>query len=141
MFMTSLAAQAPARTEIQDKLAAGKLLGRHPLTLQWIAFGNTKGDVTISDENGLYRIKGEHKGKDGDFLTVDGVVTSITAKNFGFQGRIVTRVSHINGGKECVREGKYSFIIAGARQYWRMLQIDNPCDQAADYVDIFFAKQ
>jgi hypothetical protein len=31
-----------------------------------------------------------------------------------------------------------TFKITGKRKYWRMQQFDNPCDEAADYVDIYF---
>ena len=83
--------------------------------------------------------KGEQKGRGStDFVTVDGVITRIDAKEFKFDGKVVTQVSHINGGKPCERTGELTFRITGTRKYWRMQQIDNPCDAVADYVDIFF---
>ena len=131
---------AQGATVVNDKAAGALLLGTHPLSLQWVTFDKTKGSVTVTDVGGVYRVKGEQKGKGTDSLTIDGEVVSVNAKDFTFKGRIVTRVSYIAGGKECVREGTYLFRISGARQFWRMREQANPCEEVADYVDIFFAK-
>jgi hypothetical protein len=66
------------------------------------------------------------------------VITSIDAKEFRFSGEIITQVSHINGGRPCSRDGEFTFKITGKRKYWRMQQMDNPCDPVTDYVDIYF---
>lgn len=132
------AAYAQTRTEINSGQAAKMLLGRHKLSLQWISW-DYYGTANVVNTKGVYRLKGEQKGRgNSDLLTVEGVITSIDAKEFVFEGKIVTQVSHINGGEPCVREGTFTFRITGKRKYWRMQQIDNPCDQAADYVDIYF---
>ena len=70
-------------------------------------------------------------------MKIDGTITSIDAKEFAFSGNITTQVSHINEGKPCVREGEFTFKITGKRRYWRLLQMDNPCDPVTDYVDIY----
>lgn len=134
---------ALAQTQVNDKPAAQKLLGGHPLTLQWLIFekGQEPGKVTITDDRGTYKVKGEQRGKGTDFLTIEGQVLQISALNFSFQGKIVMRVSHIAGGKECVRDGTFLFRISGARPYWRMRENQNPCDQVTDYIDIFIAKK
>ena len=49
-----------------------------------------------------------------------------------------TRVSHIAGGAECRRHGTFHFATKVGRKYWRMQEMDNPCDDATDYVDIYF---
>ena len=135
-----LTVTAFGKTAVNDRAAAALLTGTHPVSLQWISFDKTKGAVTITEKDGVFLLKGEQKGKGTDLLTLDGEVVSINAKDFTFKGRIVTRVSHIAGGKDCVREGTFLFRIVGARQYWRMREQANPCDEAADYVDIFFPK-
>lgn len=129
-----------AQTAVNDKPAAAKLLGTHPLSLQWVTFDTTKGSVTIAETNGVYKLKGEQKGKDNNMLSIDGEVTAINARDFSFKGKIVTRISHIAGGKDCLRDGTFQFRITGARQFWRMREQQNPCDEAADYIDIFFTK-
>ena len=48
------------------------------------------------------------------------------------------KISHINGGKPCAREGAMTFKITGKRRYWRLQEMNNPCDGVTDYVDIFF---
>lgn len=134
------AVSAFSQTAINDKAAAAMLLGTHPLSLQWVTFDTTKGAVSISDSNGVYKLKGEQRGKDNNMLSIDGEVTVINAKDFTFKGKIVTRVSYIANGKECPREGTFLFRISGARQFWRMREQQNPCEDVADYIDIFFAK-
>jgi hypothetical protein len=140
LILIVFALPAFAQTAINDKPAAAMLLGTHPLSLQWVTFDTTKGSVTITEANGVYRLKGEQKGKDNNLLSIDGEVTAINAKDFTFKGKIVTRVSHIANGKDCVRDGTFLFRISGARQFWRMREQQNPCDEAADYIDIFFPK-
>lgn len=129
---------AQDRTNIRDQKAAKMLLGRHKLSLQWISW-EYFGTATVTNRNGVYYLKGEQKLRKGtDFVRVDGVITEIDAKQFAFDGTVVTQVSHINGGRPCERKGQLNFRITGSRKYWRMQQIDNLCDAAADYVDIYF---
>jgi len=114
------------------------LLGRHKMSLQWISW-DYFGAATVTNRKGVFYLKGEQKGrKSDDFVTVDGIITSIDAKEFKFEGKIVTQVSHIFGGKPCEREGEMTFRITGKRKYWRLQSIDNPCEAVADYVDIYF---
>lgn len=131
---------ANAATIINDKPAAEKLRGVHPLTLQWVTFDASKGSVAITESNGTFHVKGEQKGKDGNRLFIEGEVVTINARDFTFKGKIITKVSYIANGRDCVRDGTFTFRISGARQFWRMKEQQNPCDEAADYVDIYFAK-
>lgn len=130
---------AQERTKITDKAAANKLLGRHLFSLQWISWDHF-GRATVTNRGGVYYLKGEQKGRSNtDFVRVDGVITRIDAKEFWLDGKVTTQVSHINDGKPCVRDGEdIVFRITGSRKYWRMTEIDNPCDAVADYVDIYF---
>lgn len=136
IFSVSVFAQQ--RTEILDKKAKAMLLGRHRLSLQWISW-DYFGTATITERNGLISIKGRQNGRrNTDYLTVDGIITLVAAKEFKFKGKIVTKISHINNGEPCVREGEMIFKITGKRRYWRLREMDSPCDTATDYVDIFF---
>ncbi|QYO65838.1 hypothetical protein [Leptolyngbya sp. 7M] len=126
------------RTVVNDAPAARKLLGRHLFSLQWISW-DYFGTATVTNSRGLYRIKGEQKGRgNSDFVRIDGIISRIDAREFVFNGTIVTKVSHINGGQPCTREGEFVFKITGTRKYWRLQQMDNPCDPVTDYVDIYF---
>ncbi len=138
----TLAAFVPAqeRTKVNDAKAARMLLGKHKLSLQWISW-DYFGTATVTNKAGIYYLKGEQKGRgenSGDYVRVDGVVTQIDAKQFTFDGTVITQVSHNNGGQPCERKGTLNFRITGTRKYWRMQQIDSPCEGIADYVDIFF---
>lgn len=127
-------------TEINNPTAARMLLGRHKLSLQWVSW-DYFGVATVTNRRGLYSIKGEQRGRGtmkGNYVTIDGDITSIDAKEFGFRGKIVTLISHINEGRPCVRDGEFTFRITGKRRYWRLQQMDSPCDTATDYVDIYF---
>lgn len=115
------------------------LLGKHMLSLQWILFDNAPyGTATVSEKDGVMMIHGEQKGKGGDYLKVDGIVSDVKPESFSFDGKILTKIKHINKGAECVREGKMTFAAKGNRKYWRMQEMKNPCDEATDYVDVYF---
>jgi len=135
-LMATVSAQE--RTIINDRAAAAALLGRHKLSLQWISWDHF-GTANVTKNAAIYSIKGSQKGRgNSDFVTIDGMIVSIDAKQFVFEGKIVMQVSHINGGKPCERQGDFTFKITGKRKYWRMMEMDNPCDEATDYVDIYF---
>ena len=86
-------------------------------------------------------VKGEQKERGGsDYVRLDGTITEVNAKDFKFDGVIEIQISYINGGKPCKRTGEMTFAITQKRKYWRLQQMDNPCDEAADYVDIYFRK-
>ncbi|HZS10104.1 MAG TPA: hypothetical protein VFD58_35075 [Blastocatellia bacterium] len=127
-----------AKTEVKDAAAKARLLGDHRLSLQWISW-DYFGKASVTERNGTLFIKGEQKSRKGDdSLTIDGMITSVEATQFRFRGTIITRVSHINGGAPCRREGEMTFAIKGARRYWRLKEMDNPCDGVTDYVDVYF---
>lgn len=139
-FLLVLAASAfgQERTRVDSASAAKMLLGRHKFSLQWISW-DYFGSAAVTRRSGVYSIEGEQRGRgNSDFVTIEGDITSIKAKEFTMTGKIVTQVSHNNGGQPCTREGEFTFRITGTRKYWRLMQMDNPCDQVTDYVDIFF---
>jgi hypothetical protein len=126
-----------------DAAAKAKLVGRHRLTLQWIGWSDlsTAGALTVEDRGGELRVSGEQIGRgdsEGDFVRVSGKIVSAANDGFVFEGKIVTRVSHIAGGAECERDGRFIFKTKGGRKYWRLQEMDNPCDSATDYVDVYF---
>ena len=132
------AAVSAQKTEINDRRASSMLRGRHKLSLQWISWDHF-GVATVMNRSGIYYLKGEQRRRgNSDFLRIDGRITSIDAREFKFDGKIVMQISHINGGRPCEREGEMTFRITGKRKYWRLQEMDNPCDTATDYVDIFF---
>jgi hypothetical protein len=133
------ASMAQADPVISDQKAAKQLLGKHALTLQWIGTaGHLKdaGSAEVKQENGEWRLSGRNDAKEG-FVSLDGIVTKIDKTTFTFKGKIVTKVEFIFEGKECPREGEWTFERKGSRKYWRMYPIDNPCEAVADYIDIF----
>lgn len=138
LFVTVVSTFAQERTVVSDARAKTMLLGRHKLSLQWISW-DYFGAATVTQRGGVLYLKGSQRQRGGsDYLTVDGIITSVDAKEFSFSGKIIMQISHINGGKPCARDGDFTFKITGKRKYWRMQQIDNPCDEVADYIDIYF---
>lgn len=140
--LTALASSAfgQEKTVIKDAKAKQMLLGRHMVALQWISW-DYFGRANVTQKGGVYYLKGEQKGRGenaGDLLTIDGVITQIDAKEFKFNGTIITKVSHNNGGEPCERRGDMTFRITGKRKYWRLQEMDSPCEGITDYVDIFF---
>jgi hypothetical protein len=143
-----------AATVVIDHQARERLMGEHKLSLQWISWDRF-GKVTVTDKNGLLTIAGTQKGgkasgvspgeghmaddnSTDDYLVIDGTITRVDTKEFTFRGTIVTKVSHLNGGMPCRREGEMTFRITGKRKYWRLKEMNNPCEAVVDYIDIFF---
>jgi hypothetical protein len=137
--VTCLAALLPAQPPPTPVEATRQLLlGNHLFTLQWISWQQF-GKATVTDEGGVLTLQGEQR-KSGDYVTVQGAITEILPNGFRFQGKVTTRVSYINQGKPCVRDGNFTFLASGTRKFWRMREINNPCDEAADYVDVYFKR-
>jgi hypothetical protein len=140
LWPTDLYAQpeSPARTIVNSSIAARKLVGKHKLNLQWIGYDNWAefGNLKVTDRQGMMFIRG-NQSKGEDYLQIDGKIVSIEDKQFTFQGKIVTQVSHINKGEACERDGEMVFKITENRKYWRLQQMQSPCDTTTDYVDIF----
>lgn len=113
-------------------------VGKHSFTLQWVGW-EKPGTATITKKGGLYLIKGEHKNKAGDYAKIDGTLKMVDARNLTFEGLIETKVSYVNNGEVCLRDGTYHFKATGTRKYWRLQEMDN-CEgnNVVDYVDIFF---
>ena len=129
---------AQSRTDVNSPKAKQMLLGKHRLSLQWIRW-DYFGTATVTERKGVLYLTGRQSGRvSTDFVTVDGMITAVNDKDFTFVGKIVTQITHINGCKPCTRDGEYNFRITGKRKYWRMQEIDSPCDVAADYVDVYF---
>ena len=126
------------RTVVNNARAKSMLLGKHRLSLQWISW-DYFGTATVTERGGVLYVKGEQKQRGGsDYLRINGKITEINARDFKFDGTIVTQVGSIAGGKACTREGAMTFKITGTRRYWRLAEMDNPCEAVTDYVDIFF---
>ena len=135
-FGTSVFAQE--KTQINDVKAKNMLLGRHSLSLQWISW-DYFGSATVTNRRGVFYLKGKQKSrKDSDFVELDGVITEINEENFIFNGTVTMQISHINNGQPCERTGEMTFAITGKRKYWRLQEMDSPCDTTTDYVDIYF---
>lgn len=137
----SVPAQTPApspKTVVNDPVAAAQLLGKHKFQLHWISWGKWKdlGDLTVINRQGTFGFKAR-QAKGGDYVEIEGTVLRVEAKEFVFQGRIVTRVSYKAEGKPCERNGEMTFRMTGKRRYWRLVEMQSPCDETTDYVDIF----
>lgn len=133
-----IAMPVQANPQIKDDAMAQRLIGKHALTLQWLGTGTLRdaGSAEVAAENGIWHLTGRQQTKEG-YVTLDGRVTEVDATTFAFTGKIITNVSYINQGKDCLRDGDFTFAKKANRKYWRLQQIDNPCDEAADYVDIY----
>ncbi len=140
---------APKKKKTAKKPAAKKSFeGSHMLSLQWISwkkFG--KAVITKGSDANTYNISGrqgteccdEYAGRDnGDYLSIEGTIRKVDDKTLIFNGKIITKVYHINGGQEVVREGEFTFLSTEGRKYWRLQDMKNPADECVDYVDIYF---
>lgn len=125
------------KTVIKDKTAVKKLLGRHLFSLQWISWV-TFGEAEITDYRGTLKINAIQRGKENDdYILLQGIISEVENRAFTFDGVIVTKISHINNGAPCGRQGIMTFAIPAGKRYWRLREMQNPYDEAVDYIDIF----
>jgi len=113
-----------------------KLLGKHLFSLQWISWEQFGTAVVTQEASGLH-IKAKQE-LNGDYVTLIGQVTVKNEKEFTVTGDLITCVHYINNGEPCARNGTFTFKNTGTRKYWRLQEMDNPCDIGVDYVDIYF---
>ena len=129
---TQASGREEGRTKVRDKQARARLLGIHRLSLQWISW-DYFGKAVVTEKNGTLFIAGEQKGRGtDDYLKIEGVITEVDTSEIKFNGTIETKVSHINNGAPCKRKGEMTFHITQNRRYWRLKEMDNPCDTATD---------
>jgi hypothetical protein len=83
---------------------------------------------------------GEQLSKEapGDYVRLDGTVEIVDKDHLKFTGTIAIRVNYNNNGQECLREGTFDFVTKPGRKYWRLQQMNNPCEEIVDYVDIYY---
>jgi hypothetical protein len=124
------------RTIIHDRAATERLRGNEGMTLQWIDWAK-RGTLTVRQPGSLLLLTGSQRAASGPgLLTLDGYVTEIDARQFRFRGRIVINDTP-DVGRQCIRDGDFTFAITQNRQYWRLQQME-ACDGLTDYVDIYF---
>lgn len=133
----------PAAASGLDAAARARLVGDHMLTLQWLGWGELSGAgrVVVEDAGDVLPMRGEQRGTGenaNDYVRIDGRIVSATRDGFVFEGEILTRVHYIAAGAECKRAGTFTFKATGKRKYWRLQEMQNPCDSATDYVDVYF---
>ena len=126
-----------------DAAARARLVGEHMLTLQWLGWGDLSGAgrLVVEDAGDTLPMRGEQRGSGenaNDYVRIDGRVVAASRDGFVFEGTILTRVHHIANGAECRRSGTFTFKATGKRRYWRLQEMQNPCDSATDYVDVYF---
>lgn len=138
--LSDAATPAPAAKKATGALTAmdKKLVGKHPLSLQWISW-DYFGSVNITKESdNYYHCVGQQLDRDhaGDYVKIDGYISAVDDKNLIFNGTIAIKIYHINGGQEYVRDGEFNFKSTQGRKYWRMQEMEGP-DGETDYVDIY----
>lgn len=136
-------AAAKAAANGLDAAAKARLVGEHLLTLQWLGWGDLSGAgrLSVEDRGDTLSASGEQLGSGdnaGDYLRMSGRIVSASRDGFVFEGDIAIRVHHNADGAECKRGGTFHFKATGKRKYWRMQEMDNPCDGVTDYVDVYF---
>ncbi len=128
------------KTIVKDKATKKSLIGIQNCSLQWISWSKF-GELKISELDGTVFVAGKQEDADNqNYLTINGRFTEIDKKELKFTGTIITRVSDINSGEPCKREGEMSFNKSAGRNFWRLSQMQNPCEDLVDYVDISIKK-
>lgn len=114
-------------------------LGKHLFTLHWISWDKPGSVMIKPSENGWYNISGGQKGKNGDYITIEGGVKQINPKELSFRGTIKYVVKRLNKGQPCIKKGVQTFKSTKGRKYWRLQNMIN-CEGGltTDYIDIYF---
>ncbi len=116
---------------------AKSLVGRHKLTLQWIGWDQPGEAIVDKDSDGNLRVHGEQRGAHDDVVTIDGKLSVIDARTLDLDGTVIIKVALNNHGQQCERHGVLRFVRSGKRRYWRMQQMQSPCENVVDYVDLY----
>jgi hypothetical protein len=120
-----------------------RYVGERKMTLQWLDTSPTQkckpGKTVISQEDGemALRIKGEQRKDANNYVKIEGTIEPVSMTEFKFTGRIVSRVSYLYNGEECVKEGTYTFKKHQGRAFYRLQEKTNCDGSAVDYVDIY----
>ncbi len=137
-------AAAPAKTEILWDEEAALVMGDHPLIWRRLdkVKGNKRGALKIVNEGGLWKISGRHQGQTADtkedYVTIKGVITSITSGTFVVNGEIEFFAAKMNKGAACRITGESHFYRRGSEQIWRMQGGNNPCSGPKEALDVAF---
>ena len=136
VWTTSCSTLDSSRDAIDPNVA--QLLGKRPLSLQWISWDDFgEAEITRGSDPSTLTITGAQRSTENDdYLTIDGTISNVTDLGFTFNGVIVTKVSHNNGGEAFRREGTYRFGRYGDRRFWRLVERTNP-EGHVDYVDLY----
>ena len=109
------------------------------LSLQWIK-SDKLGMVEIKDMGGAIMVRGEHLSSEhpGDYLKIEGSLITASETELVMDATIKTKVYHLNNGEECIKEGRFTFLVTKGRKFWRNQDMKNSCEDVTDYVDIYF---
>ena len=116
-------------------------VGKHSFTIQYLTFDkNSKPGTVIIKNVGKdeYSIEGEQRDKQkNEYVTIKGTFLA-KGRELKFNGKIVSRISYVNGGQPCESTGLVIFKASGKRKYWRLQQMLNCDGISTDYIDIYF---
>ena len=126
-------------TLVKDLKTKNSLIGNNNCSLQWISWDKF-GTLKVEEKDKKLIVTGSQK-LNGDTLEIDGYFTMIDTNRLDFNGKIVTQVSHINSGSPCFREGDMTFMKYENRNHWRLQEMNSPCSDVTDYVDISVRKK
>lgn len=127
------------KTLIKDTKTKNSLVGTNNCSLQWISWKQL-GNLKVDEKDNKLIVTGSQK-INGNELIIDGYFTAVNTNRLDFNGKITTKVSYINNGQPCYREGDMTFMKYSGRNFWRLQEMDNPCEEVADYVDISIRKK
>jgi hypothetical protein len=106
--------------------------------------GAKPGTVTVAKQGSLWTVKGRidsvAPGSEGDWVSIDGTVESITANNVVVRGEVAFRVAKVDKGAACKVAGSLHFHRSGKSQIWRLVEGDNPCDGTQEMLDLVYEK-
>ena len=106
--------------------------------------GAKPGELTVTRKGAVWTVKGRidsvAPGTEGDWASIDGVVTKIAPGLVQIRGEVAFRVAKVEKGVPCKVGGLLNFKRSGKSHVWRLAEGDNPCDGARENFDLVYAK-
>lgn len=123
---------------VSDEKEYALLVGGHGVTLHWVGW-DQPGELIVVEEVGLIYLVGRQEGvgqQVGDWLDINGFVTSIKENAFVLQGSFTYHVASLTGQYTCQRSGVFTFVRPKGKNYWRLQEDKSTCGDYVEYLDI-----
>ncbi|WP_234029562.1 hypothetical protein [Erythrobacter sp. THAF29] len=122
---------------ITSERDAERLRNLEGATLQWLGWEKRGKVVSYVDQDGVWWLTTELRGKDDAGLKLEGVITEIGKDYFLIHAEI-TIMGTPDPDRFCDVNKIWRFAVTQNRSYYRLREFEW-CDGLTDYIDFYFA--